>query len=423
MLLGLAAAGIGAAVIFKPGDAGGPHSSYFEALDAVLKKQGPYRPALLIDLDKLDRNIQALREIIPAHMGYRIVAKSLPSPQLLSYIIERTGTQRLMVFHEAFLRQTALDFPGADVLMGKPMPVKAAAAFYRELATVSSAGLTSFDSRRQLQWLIDTEERLAQYQQLAAALGTRMRINIELDVGLHRGGLQAPEQLRPLLDRIMADPQQLEFAGFMGYDPHVVKLPRLIKSPQQAYAESQAIYRGFIDAVSAHYPSIDVEALCLNGAGSPSMALHREGSVLNDLSAGSCLVKPTDFDIPTLENFEPAAYIATPVLKRLNGIELPGVESMQDLAPRWNPNWQQTYFIYGGKWSAKFESPAGLRGNELYGTSSNQEIVNGSRLTQLAVDDHVFLRPTQSEAVFLQFGDILAVRGGQIVARWPVLTQ
>lgn len=422
LLLGFAAAGIGAAAIFKPGDAGTPYSPYFKALNAALKKDGPYRPVLLIDLDKLDRNIQALRKIIPAHMGYRIVAKSLPSPQLLSYIVERTGTQRLMVFHEAFLKQTAVDFPGADVLLGKPMPVKAAAAFYREFAPMSSAG-AAFDPQRQLQWLIDTEERLAQYQQLAAALGTRMRINIELDVGLHRGGLRAPEQLQPLLDRIMADPRHLEWAGFMGYDPHVVKLPRIIKSPQAAYAQSQAIYRGFIEWARKRYPHIDAAALCLNGAGSPSMLLHREGSAINDLAAGSCLVKPTDFDIPTLEDFEPAAYIATPVLKKMSGVELPGMESIKDLAPRWNPNWQQTYFIYGGKWSARVESPAGLRGNGLYGTSSNQEIVNGSRLTQLAVDDHVFLRPTQSEAVFLEFGDMLALRGGQVVSRWPVLTQ
>jgi D-serine deaminase-like pyridoxal phosphate-dependent protein len=417
MLLGLAAAGIGAALILKPDDAGAPYSPYFKTLNDALKKDGPYRPALLIDLDRLDENIQALRRIVPADMAYRIVAKSLPSPQLLSYIIERTGTQRLMVFHGAFLKQTASDFPGSDVLMGKPMPVKAAAAFYRDFAAASS-----FDPQRQLQWLVDSDERLAQYQQLAVSLGTRMRMNIELDVGLHRGGLRTPEQLKPLLDRILADPQHLEWSGFMGYDPHVVKLPRLIKSPQTAYAESQAIYRGFIEWVRQQYPNIDVAGLCLNGAGSPSMLLHREASAINDLAAGSCLVKPTDFDIPTLEDFEPAAFIATPVLKRLSGVELPGLEAIKEVAPRWNPNWQQTYFIYGGKWSAKLESPAGLRGNGLYGTSSNQEIVNGSRLTQLDVDDHIFFRPTQSEAIFLEFGDILAVRGAEIVARWPVLT-
>ena len=247
LFLGLGAAGIGAALAFKPEDAGAPYSPYFKALNEVLKKDGPYEPALLIDLDRLDQNIRALQKIVPEHMGYRIVAKSLPSPQLLSYIIERTGTQRLMVFHEAFLKQTAVDFPGSDVLLGKPMPVKAAAAFYREFALATLGGGTAFDPQRQLQWLIDTDERLAQYQQLAVTLGTRMRINIELDVGLHRGGLRTPAQLQPLLDRIMADPQHLEWSGFMGYDPHVVKLPRLLGSPQAAFAESQAIYRAFID--------------------------------------------------------------------------------------------------------------------------------------------------------------------------------
>jgi D-serine deaminase-like pyridoxal phosphate-dependent protein len=39
----------------------------------------------------------------------------------------------------------------------------------------------------------------------------------------------------------------------------------------------------------------------------------------------------------------------------------------------------------------------------------------------LAVDDYIFLRPTQSERVLLEFGDLAVVRGGQLVDGWPVL--
>jgi D-serine deaminase-like pyridoxal phosphate-dependent protein len=39
------------------------------------------------------------------------------------------------------------------------------------------------------------------------------------------------------------------------------------------------------------------------------------------------------------------------------------------------------------------------------------------------VDDYVFLRPTQSESVMLQFGDLLVLRRGEIVHRWPVFSQ
>ena len=30
-------------------------------------------------------------------------------------------------------------------------------------------------------------------------------------------------------------------------------------------------------------------------------------------------------------------------------------------------------------------------------------------------------RPSQSEAVFLQFGDLLGIRGGEVSEHWPVL--
>ena len=81
---------------------------------------------------------------------------------------------------------------------------------------------------------------------------------------------------------------------------------------------------------------------------------------------------------------------------------------------------RETFFVCGGNWQADPVSPVGLQLSGLYGRSSNQELINGSPAVGLAVDDQVFLRPTQSESVLLQFGDLLAVRGGRIVERWPV---
>ena len=48
-------------------------------------------------------------------------------------------------------------------------------------------------------------------------------------------------------------------------------------------------------------------------------------------------------------------------------------------------------------------------------------MVNASDRVNLAVGDFVFLRPRQSEALFLQFGDLLGIRNGAISERWPVL--
>jgi len=250
-----------------------------------------------------------------------------------------------------------------------------------------------------------------------------MLINVEIDVGLHRGGLQTPDELIPILDEILNDPEHFVFAGLMGYDPHVVALPRIIKSSQTAYEESQAIYQSFINVLKERYPQIDTTKLCLNGAGSPTINLHKSGTVINDMAAGSCLVKPTHFDITTLQGFVPAAYIATPVLKRFKDTSIPSIEGLKGLFSWWDPNMQQTFFIYGGQWMANFESPKGLQNNDLYGASTNQAMVNGSNKIKLNVDDHIFLRPQQSEFVFLQFGDLLAVRKGKIIEQWPILQQ
>jgi D-serine deaminase-like pyridoxal phosphate-dependent protein len=49
-------------------------------------------------------------------------------------------------------------------------------------------------------------------------------------------------------------------------------------------------------------------------------------------------------------------------------------------------------------------------------------MLNGSQSIDLRPDDWVFLRPTQSEQVFLQFGDIAVYDGSQITAEWPIFT-
>ena len=64
-------------------------------------------------------------------------------------------------------------------------------------------------------------------------------------------------------------------------------------------------------------------------------------------------------------------------------------------------------------------SPPGLEFSTLFGRSSNQELLTGSDKVTLKPDDYVFLRPTQSEALFLQFGDIALFDGEKITGCWP----
>lgn len=415
-LAGAATVGAVTMIGLKPSDAGASYNDYFRTVNESLKNNGPYRPMILIDLDIMDRNISTLKKMTRDTAAYRIVVKSLPSPDLTKYVMEKAGTNRLMVFHQPFLNYISKEIPDADVLLGKPMPVKAAQHYYNNLGPDNQ-----YKHEENLQWLIDSKERVEQYLQLAKTLSVKMRINLELDVGLHRGGLTSTAQLKSIMAVIEANPQHLQFSGFMGYDAQVAKFPPIIKSIDEAYKESQDIYISFVDYIKQYHPQYELDKLCLNGAGSPSYALAGESGIANDLSAGSCLVKPLQFDISTLDDFEPASFIATPILKKLQGTTIPGLERLQWWNKFWDPNKEQTLFIYGGKWMAEYESPTGLRGNSLFGTSTNQEFINCSNNVNVNVDDHVFLRPDQSEAVFLQFDDIITIRNKRIQDTWQTL--
>ncbi len=414
----LAGAGAAAAALAwwaRPQDRGAPHPEYFERLNQELKQHGPMRPALIIDLDRLERNIDrvvaSVRQVPGRH--YRVVEKSLPSVGLLDYVLKRAGTRRLMSFHQPFLNADARQWPDAELLLGKPMPVRAAARFYSEHRG-------DFAPERQLEWLVDSPARLGQYLALAQGQGLVLQINIEIDVGLHRGGVSRDEDLLAMLAILAANPQHLRLSGFMGYEPHITAVPRPLGTAEQLFAAAMGRYQHYVDLCRSAQPQLWSDSLTLNTAGSPTYKLHEAETLCNDISVGTGLLKPSHYDIPSLAEHEPAIFIATPVLKSTGPVMLPGLDEKSRLLSWWDVNQRETFFIYGGYWLADYASPPGLQFNALYGRSKNQEIVNASPAVALQVDDQIFLRPHITEAVLLQFGDLIAVRDGRIQEYWPV---
>ncbi|MGD9164772.1 MAG: hypothetical protein PVF13_08430, partial [Chromatiales bacterium] len=160
--------------------------------------------------------------------------------------------------------------------------------------------------------------------------------------------------------------------------------------------------------------------LTFNGAGSPTFRFYESDATLNDVSVGSALMKPSHYDLPMLADFEPSAFIAAPVLKRHSSTGIPTLEWLAEPLAIWDRNTADRLFIYGGNWLADPISPVGVERADLY-ASSNQEGYHAAKGIRLAVDDFLFLRPMQSEAVLLQFGDLVGIRGERIEQRWPVL--
>ncbi|MHC9089146.1 alanine racemase [Tenacibaculum sp. IMCC1] len=387
--------------------------AYFKILNKELKNYQRAIPCLLIDLDILDENITEVISNFRKDASLRIVVKSLPSVQLIEYILEKTHSSKLMVFHQPFLTDLVARLGNkADVLLGKPMPIKTAEYFYNNLPQQHNG----FNPFTQIQWLVDTEKRIEEYINLAKQLNQKLRLNIEIDVGLHRGGFSSLKSLTKVLSLIENNQNFVEFSGFMGYDPHVVKLPKIIRSQKKALRLANQYYEDCKTLVKNDFPELWNENLTFNGAGSPTLNLHKEqNSPINDIAIGSCFVKPTTFDILSLKNYKPATFIATPVLKTFSNTTLPGLEKVKQIFSK------KSAFIYGGFWKADYYYPIGVKQNNLFGSSTNQTMINVSKNIPLQVDDFVFLRPHQSEFVFLQFGEILPIRNGKIQQPWQLL--
>lgn len=367
-----------------------------------LRREEPGHPVMVIDLDALDHNCDAIAANVPRGMTVRLVAKSLPSLPLLDYIRRRIGARGQMVFHAPFLAPT---LAGCDdeMLVGKPLPARAAAAAIAERP----------DAATRVIWLVDTLARIAQYATVARAANVRLRVALEIEIGMHRGGFTTSE-LDGALDALG---DSLELAGLVGYDAHVGAVPRLLQNPDEAHRAACAAYRAALARVRTR---TDARLVC-NGAGSRTFHRHHVDSPLTEVAIGSAFVLPARFDDPTRAHLRPAAFIATPVLRAWDGTVLPGLEPTAAWWPRISSQFERSYFLYGGRWDAVFAWPPGLVENRLYGESYNQTLVNGPRAHALEVDDYALLRPNDSEHVMLQFGDLWVTRGGKLHARWPIL--
>ncbi|MAK59888.1 MAG: hypothetical protein CMK09_02810 [Ponticaulis sp.] len=384
--------------------------AYFSKLADALKQAGIATPRLVVDRARLDANIATLTSLLPQDMALRVVVKSLPSPELVSRIMKKVQTDRLMTFNLPMLKSFAEHYPMADQLLGKPLPAAAMDQFFIKNRPRNA------QSQRKVQWLVDTPRRLSQYLKVAERHGATIRVNLELDVGFHRGGFTPGDDLNTALETLHDSPFG-EFSGLMGYEPHI---PALDGEAQQDAARRTAfgIYQAALTSVLEHAGSEDLSKLTLNAAGSPTFRLWSSGEIANEVAIGSALVKPTNFDTDLLAPFQPASFIATPILKTWKGLAVPGEAfdpaTIADDAP-------VSVFTYGGYWKAKPVYPAGVSYNAGFGRSSNQDLLIGPSDLSVEPDDMVILRPRQSESVFLQFGPILVYDDGQIVDEWPVL--
>ncbi len=431
LLLCLLAAGL-LAIGLKPAEETAQPDAYFETLQATLKSHHIDHPVVLIDLDRVDGNLAQVKHCLGDNFQFRATTKSLPSYELLAYVLRTMGSRKVMEFHGPFLRPliTHLGAP-LDILLGKPLPVSAAEAYL-------SAPAEGQDSTVTIHWLIDTPERLSEYSALAQKRQTRLNLAIELDIGLHRGGLPNEAALHSFLASADKDLQHLRITGVLGYDGHVFRAPPILQSAeaaeQAAFVKAMADLNGFITPLRHSHPQLFRSDFVINSGGSRTYTRYcstqspSQPYAANELALGSAVLKPADFDVASLRNHQPAVFIAEPVLKRTSPARLPFADFLARLWRLWNSNRHDGIFVYSGGWTLHPVFPKGLHSHPLYNDRPtdnripNQSFLNCSKNHPIRPGDFVFYRPLESDTI-MQFEKILVVRSGQLVDLWHPLPQ
>ncbi len=413
--------GIAYLIVIKPRKVKSEYQPYFAQMNAALRAQRGGASAGIIDLDRLDNNMAVVRKTLGNDFKLRIVTKSLPSIELLRYLMDKGNTNRLMLFSEPFIGEVLSNFnpDSVDVLLGKPIPVD---AFVR---------LTEKKGWTTVNWLVDTKQRLNEYIAIAKQKDTLVKLSLEIDVGLHRGGFETPAELGEAVEIIKQNNRYVRLTGLMGYDGHVPFVPFYInkeRTIKKAFVKVQNLYTAFVDELKKHYDAQYISTLTFNSGGTHTYFYYpafKSITPVNDIAMGSGFVCPAQFPELLALGHQPALFLSSPVLKKIETSKLPHAEKLSPLVNFWDPNLKVSYYMLGGGWPGEPVAPAGLKKNYFWDENDlgysnllpNQAILSSSDENNLNVGDFVFSHAWEGDGM-LAFKQIELYRQPKIVGEW-----
>lgn len=254
-------------------------------------------PALVIDRDRLEQNIQTMQAFFRGRpAGLRPHSKTHKCPQIARMQVEagalgitcaKLGEAKVMV--DAGLTGILI----ANQVVG--------AAKARELARLGA--------RAEVIAAADCAENVDELAAAARAEGTAIHLIVEVDVGMRRAGTRSAAATVALAQHIAGTPG-LRFRGLMGYEGHTV----FIANPderRQAGQTANAILVEHAEAVRA--AGLPVELVSAGGTGTYNICGAYPG--ITEVQAGSYPTMDARYHA-LLPEFQPALTLLTTVVSR-----------------------------------------------------------------------------------------------------------
>ena len=169
-------------------------------------------PALLVDLDAMERNIAAISAEVRRHgVNWRPHAKAHKCPAIthkqlaagaIGVTVAKLGEAEVMA--AAGIRDVLI----ANQIVG-PIKTRRLAALAAHCDVIVA---------------VDAPENVRELDEAAGAHGTRPRVVVEVDTGMERCGVQPGEPVVRLAETV-ANSRNLRFAGLMAWEGHTMDVP------------------------------------------------------------------------------------------------------------------------------------------------------------------------------------------------------
>ncbi len=224
-------------------------------------------PALVVDLDVMERNLRRAAKYAAAHnLRLRPHTKTHKTPELARMQLDG-GAAGLTVAKvgeaEVMLQAEPADMLVAYPVIGSPKLRRLVEVARRSRVTVA---LDSLDAARQL-------------SEAARAGGVTIGVLAELDVGLGRVGVAAGQELAGLASGIAALPA-LEFDGIAFYPGHIRRL-------DEAGVKAMLALGALVESVLADLRRAGPEARIVSGGSTPSLFHSHRVSGMNEIRPGT----------------------------------------------------------------------------------------------------------------------------------------
>ncbi len=347
-------------------------------------------PAMLIDLDAMDRNIAHIAGTARERgVAWRPHAKGHKTPAIAHRQIAAGAigvTCAKLGEAEVFAANGVRDILVANQVVG---PIKTR----RWAALVASSGADVMVA-------VDAPANVAELDEAAGQFGVRPRVLVEVNSGMDRCGIAPGEAAVRLAEAVAAAPN-LRFAGVMAWEGHAVAV---FDHPARRDVIERAIASLVETAEACRAAGLPVEIVSCGGSGTYLYAASQPG--ITEIQAGGATLG--DFFYRELESpAEPALSLMAQVTSR--------------------PTAERIILDFGRKTvdpSLRAPQPRGIDGVASMSFSAEHATLNL---------DHPAEAPRPGDRVFFDIGYhdqalhlheyLFAVRDGIVVAVWPTLSR